>query len=421
MMAYETKTIRDVTDTLIDYRGKTPPKTASGVKLITAKVIKDGFIVDGDHEYIANEHYDAWMRRGLPHQWDILLTTEAPLGEVAQLRTPEKVALAQRVILLRGDPSKINQNYFFQALKSPFVQAGLRARSTGTTVLGIKQSELWQVEVPCPSISIQERISSILFTFDSLIENNVRRIRILEEMAQLIYREWFVKFRFPGHNKVKMVQSEIGVVPAGWCQPYPDYVDYLEGPGLRKWEFRDRGIPFLNVRNLIEHDIDTSKSHCVDVEMSSVKYRHFLLAEGDHVVSSSGTLGRIATVRKRHLPVMLNTGIIRMRAKTDALGKWQIKHFLQSEYFQKQIRALAMGVAQIHFGPLHLKQMKVVVPPLEIGRQYEALVDSLEGLLCNLVERNHTLRATRDSLLPKLVSGEIRVEQFEYEVVSQGV
>jgi type I restriction enzyme, S subunit len=117
-----TRTIEEVTDVLIDYRGKTPPKTATGVKLITAKVIKDGFIRDENHEYIAEAYYDEWMRRGLPQQWDILITTEAPLGEVAQLRSAERVALAQRVILRRGRPDVIDQGYLFQALKSPLLR-----------------------------------------------------------------------------------------------------------------------------------------------------------------------------------------------------------------------------------------------------------------------------------------------------------
>src|ERR1039457_4011198 len=138
MNGFPTKTIEAVTLDLIDYRGKTPTKTADGVKLITAKVVKDGFIQDGEHEYIAEEDYDTWMRRGLPKRWDILITTEAPLGEVAQLRTRERIALAQRVILLRGNPSLIDQQYYFQALKSPFVQGELAKRATGTTVLGIK-------------------------------------------------------------------------------------------------------------------------------------------------------------------------------------------------------------------------------------------------------------------------------------------
>ena len=108
-----TKTIEEVTETLIDYRGKTPPKTSCGVKLITAKIIKDGFVQNGNLEYISEEIYETWMRRGIPQQWDILITTEAPLGEVAQLRTTEKVALAQRVVLLRGNPQIIDQQYYF--------------------------------------------------------------------------------------------------------------------------------------------------------------------------------------------------------------------------------------------------------------------------------------------------------------------
>ena len=180
------------------------------MKLITAKVIKEGFIQEGNHEFIAEENYDSWMRRGLPKQWDILITTEAPLGEVAQLRTPEKVALAQRVILMRGKSDLIDQGYYFQTFKSDYVQAELNSRGTGTTVLGIKQSELLKVRIPYYPLSTQQKIAAILSAYDNLIENNTRRIKILEEMAQAIYREWFVDFRFPGHEGVRLLESELG-------------------------------------------------------------------------------------------------------------------------------------------------------------------------------------------------------------------
>jgi type I restriction enzyme S subunit len=89
----------------------------------------------------------------------------------------------------------------------------------------------------------------------------------------------------------------------------------------------------------------------------NTKYKHFLLEEGDHVVSSSGTLGRIVTIQDFHLPLMLNTSIIRMRPKTNNVGRWQLKHFLKSDYFQNQILSLASGVAQMNYGPTHLKEM----------------------------------------------------------------
>src|SRR5947208_2913921 len=95
------RSIGDLIESLIDYRGKTPPKSDSGVPLITAKVIKGGVILDEPREYIADGIFDAWMRRGLPRTGDILITTEAPLGEVAQVGEDARIALAQRVILLR--------------------------------------------------------------------------------------------------------------------------------------------------------------------------------------------------------------------------------------------------------------------------------------------------------------------------------
>ncbi|MGA7222396.1 MAG: restriction endonuclease subunit S [Candidatus Acidiferrales bacterium] len=416
---YGTKTVEEVTEKLIDYRGKTPKKTESGIKLITAKVIKSGFIVDGDHEYIARRDYDLWMRRGMPRQWDILITTEAPLGELAQLRSPEQIALAQRVILLRGKPSVINQSYFFHALKSPIVQAELRARCSGTTVLGIKQSELLQVKIPCPPLPIQDKIAALLSPYDSLIENNTRRIKILEEIAQRIYREWFVTFRLPGHEQFRLEESEFGRVPRGWCQPYPDYVNFLEGPGLRRWQYRDSGLRFLNIRTIANGDVDLSRTQFVDPAEAEAKYKHFLLSEYDHVVSSSGTIGRIVTIRREHLPLMLNTSVIRMRPKSEAVGKWQLKHFLKSDYFQTQIKAFASGVAQMNFGPLHLKQMKIIAPPASTGRAYEKLVAPIEELICALTAKNTLLRQTRDLLLPKLVSGEVSFEELETEIANQ--
>lgn len=112
---------------------------------------------------------------------------------------------------------------------------------------------------------------------------------------------------------------------------------------------------------------------------------------------------------------MLNTSIIRMRAKTENVGLWQLKHFLNSNYFQDQINTLATGVAQKNYGPSHLKQMNIIVPDLEIGRKYEVIVKPMEESIGQLVMKNTTLRHTRDLLLPKLISGEIDVSELEID------
>src|SRR5690606_12974660 len=133
---------------IIDYRGKSPCKKSFGIPLVTAKIVKDGRILPPD-EFLAPEGFDVWMRRGMPECGDVVMTTEAPLGEIAQL-DGRKVALAQRLITLRGKPAVLNNTYLKFLMQSDFVQEQLQARATGTTVLGIRQSELRKVQLALP-------------------------------------------------------------------------------------------------------------------------------------------------------------------------------------------------------------------------------------------------------------------------------
>src|SRR5437762_3790012 len=190
--SWKVKPIADCMSAIIDYRGKSPRKTATGVPLITAKIVKGGKIL-APEEFIAPEDYDQWMRRGIPKTGDILLTTEAPLGEVAQL-DGRRVALAQRLITLRSRPNVLNNTFLKFALQGDFVQGQLRARATGTTVHGIRQSELRKVQLPVPPIGEQNDIAHILGALDDKIELNHRMDETLEAMARAIFKSWFVDF-----------------------------------------------------------------------------------------------------------------------------------------------------------------------------------------------------------------------------------
>ncbi len=182
----------DCMDAIIDYRGKTPKKTKSGIPLITAKIIKNGRI-QSIGEFIAEEDYEPWMRRGIPENGDVVLTTEAPLGEVAQLDS-RKIALAQRVITLRGKKDFLDNTFLKYLLLSNDVQHQLDGRSTGTTVKGIKQSELRKIELPMPGYETQKPIARILGSLDDKIELNRQTNKTLEKMAQALFKSWFVDF-----------------------------------------------------------------------------------------------------------------------------------------------------------------------------------------------------------------------------------
>ena len=192
MSEWKTLPLEDCMVAIIDYRGKTPEKTTFGVPLVTAKVIKGGRIERPD-EFIAEADFDAWMRRGMPERGDIVMTTEAPLGEVAQL-DGTKVALAQRVITLRGKRDLLDNTFLKFLLQSSEVQEELRARGTGTTVVGIRQSELRKVSLTLPPLAEQKAIAAVLGALDDKIECNRRMNATLEAMARALFQSWFVDF-----------------------------------------------------------------------------------------------------------------------------------------------------------------------------------------------------------------------------------
>lgn len=154
----------------IDYRGQAPPKADSGIPLITARNVRQGFLDLSEMEYIETSAYEDWMSRGFPQPHDVLLTTEAPLGNVAQFPLDGQYALAQRIIALRGIKGVLCNQYLKYYLLSAIGQKALHIKSSGSTAIGIRQSELKKVEVYLPPIQEQNSISKILTTLDCSIE-----------------------------------------------------------------------------------------------------------------------------------------------------------------------------------------------------------------------------------------------------------
>ena len=153
-------------EAIIDYRGKSPNKTEAGIPLITARVVKNGQLLE-PNEFIAEDGYNTWMRRGFPKPGDVLFTTEAPLGEVAQL-DGRKVALAQRLLVLRGKPSLLDNRFLMHVLTAPEVRGQIEARSTGSTARGIRQRELRKVMIPLPPIHLQRAFSEQVTAVEAL-------------------------------------------------------------------------------------------------------------------------------------------------------------------------------------------------------------------------------------------------------------
>jgi type I restriction enzyme, S subunit len=410
------KKIGDLVEYIVDNRGKTPPLAQEGYELIeTTSIVGQNKYPNYDKisKFVDENTYNNWFRKGHPKAGDILIATVgANIGNISIMRK-DRGCVAQNLVALRTNSKIADADFLYYFLSSEDNQRTLKKLDIGAAQPSIKVPHLLGTVVRVPDVMTQLKIATILSAYDDLIENNLRRIIILEEMVQNLYREWFVNFRFPGHEKARFVDSPLGKIPEGWEAPFSEHVDFKEGPGLRNWQYRDHGIPFLNIRTLVNNDVDFSKVNYLDEIEVKNKYQHFLLKEFDHVVSSSGTLGRLVTIRSDHLPLMLNTSIIRMRPISFNVGRWQLKHFLLSDYFQNQARSFATGSAQANFGPSHLSQMFIVSPPEEISSMYENVVDTIEMAIISFVRRNKVLCQTRDLLLPKLISGEVDVTELD--------
>ena len=148
--------------TFIDYRGKTPPKADTGVRLITAKNVKMGYIQRNPEEYVKSNAYNGWMTRGFPQLGDVLFTTEAPLGNVAQLDTDERVIIGQRLITMKPQPDVLDSAFLSWMLQSGPLQEAIHSRRTGATVAGIKASLLKRIEISYPALGEQKLISQHL-------------------------------------------------------------------------------------------------------------------------------------------------------------------------------------------------------------------------------------------------------------------
>jgi len=180
----------------VDYRGRTPPKSDSGIRLITAKNVRMGFVKEDPAEFVPEDVYESWMTRGIPRRGDVLFTTEAPLANVAQLGTDEKVVLGQRLITMQTNPAEIDPAFLKWSLLSPQMQKDIREKGTGATVLGIKASLLKKIPIYIPpeprdQKRIAQECDAAFTTRDQLVISYSQKIESIASLRQSLLQQGF--------------------------------------------------------------------------------------------------------------------------------------------------------------------------------------------------------------------------------------
>jgi type I restriction enzyme S subunit len=420
-------------ESIIDYRGKTPEKTTAGIPLITAKVIKGGRI-ETPSEFIAADAYEEWMRRGIPQAGDVVITTEAPLGEVAQL-PKGKVALAQRVITLSGKKGLVDNTFLKYLLLSRPFQEDLEARATGTTVVGIKQSVLRKIDLAFPSFLDQKAIAHILGTLDDKIELNRKTNETLEAMAKALFKSWFVDFD-PVRAKAEgrptglpaeisdlfpdsFEDSELGEIPSGWqCSPLADRAIYLSR-GISPAYCEEGGVLVLNQKCVRDSRISFEKARRHDTTRKQIIGRE--VRRFDALVNSTGvgTLGRVAMMPISQEEVVVDSHVTVVRGSNE-----QESFFISSTLLNRQTEIEALGegsTGQTELSRVVLGSVPVIFPSPQLISAYFDFAFIIQDKIEKNDQTSVALASARDALLPKLISGEIRIPDAEKMLEEVGI
>ena len=280
-------------------------------------------------------------------------------------------------------------------------------------VPGVNRNALHMLPVRTPPVAIQGRIAAILSAYDDSIENNTRRIKIVEEMAQMLYREWFVNFRFPGHQKVKMVESKLGPIPEGWVISSRDRLMDFQGgaqPPKSEW-ITDPRIGYVRMIQIRDYETDAHLGFVKDSR--TLKKCH----ETDIMIARYGaSVGRICW----GLEGAYNVALVRVIPHQNHYNEF-LRSYLSSDTLQRLLIGMSGRTAQAGFNKAILGAIRLPFPlNATLFEQYESISRPMREMILRLRDKNRNLCTTRDFLLPKLISGEIPVEAVA-ELVEQSV
>lgn len=379
--------LKELVSTVIDYRGKTPLKlggewsSKGGYRALSALNVKTrGLVAEDKIRYVNKELYNKWMKIEI-ERGDVLITSEAPFGQILQWNSDEKIVLSQRLFALRFRKEQCSQ-YIYQYMASTFFYGELKARATGSTVEGLRQPALMKCKIALPSLPIQQKIASILSTYDTLIENNNRRIRLLEQMAENLYKEWFVRFRFPGHEKLE------NGLPKEWTiKRVKDCVERL--PFGRTYKVKE----LYKEGKVIVVDQSTSDylGYHNDVPAHYASFESPIILFGDHsckfyLMTRDFSLGE---------------NIIPFKSK----DKNQVNEYY---LFFATHNLIKTEEYKRHWG--RFSSMKIVIPKIELQQKFNKLIREYEKMKRYMYSQNTLLTRQRDLLLPRLMSGKLEVK-----------
>lgn len=389
-----------------DWRG-------DGVPVIKIQNVRAGRVKLEGCSYVSDEVAVTASRYRL-YRGDVLVTMSGEIGSVGVVRTDEHLLLNQRVgriVLLDPDAAEIR--YIAYALQDPCIKSMMEAIAYGAAQPNISPTLIGSLPLWLPPRATQTAIANVLEAFDDLIENNRRRIEVLEEMARSIYREWFVKFRYPGHGDVPMVESALGPIPEGWVVRAVGEVSAVVVRGISPKYAKDGEWIVLNQKCIRNGRVSLAPSRRQERSVSEAKR----IRSGDVLINSTGvgTLGRVAMYRGLSEGVTVDSHVTICRPVQGSLNPWYAMSLLAKQSDIERLGAGATGQTELRKSDV--EALELVRPAAPVVEAFNAVISPLLEQIDFLLASSETTSALRDLLLPKLVTGQIDVSTLDLDAL----
>lgn len=357
------------------------------------------------------------LEKYLLYEGDIVIArTGATVGHAKRIRNPPKSVFASYLVRVRPKPEHSN-GFIGLVVESADYKKFVLANAGGAAQPNANAKVLTRYPLPVPPRTVQDRIATVILAYDELIENNLRRIEILEEMTQAIYREWFVNFRIASQDGVKPIESRKGSIPAGWGITSLD--DYAQSLIDGDWiETKDQGgndFRLLQVSNIgLGAYRDTGNFRYITAE-TFARLKCTKINEGDILISRMpDPIGRAWLVDHLDEPAITAVDVAILTPPTHADGLY-LSLWLNQPASLARVNALATGTTRKRIARSVLSKMEVIRPPSQLLERFATEVSPLRSLSTVLRNQTRNLRTTRDVLLPKLILGEVDVSDLDID------
>ena len=397
-MEWKEVRLGDVCSELSDGLHKAPKFIVNGEYIfVNAKNLYNGYILDNDPtKKTSHEEYLKYKKPLGKHS--ILYSIDGTIGNIAKYRG-EKCVLGKGACYINCNPEIVESSYLYYQLQSPHFKSYIHLMSTGSTIKHISLKTMRDYVFELPSLEDQRRIASILSSLDRKIELNNKINADLEEMAQAIFKNWFVDFE-PFKNG-KFVDSELGMIPEGWKvgSPY-EYVKVVYGAPYKSAKFNDNGegLPLIRIRDLK----DCNPQFYTPEILPQTEYVNM----GDIVAGMDAEF--VPHIWKGNTG-LLNQRVCKLMPQQTSISNLFVLYLMKPEL--EFVQSYKTGTTVSHLGKADIDKFVVVLPPLKVVEECSKILDSILQRIKNISAESRNLSTLRDTLLPRLMSGELEVPE----------